>query len=240
MLPRWVTPFAHVMKRQPPHRWMMVATAGLIVYSSVAQAASIHLKDNTVVTGDVLGTDDQYVAIRLPRGTIAAIDGHALPPPLVEGMAAPTFLVTDLLGQPQAVAPGSKKITILHFWVSWCPHCRSDAPKIQALHDQFRDNPRVQLVTVNLEQDRTKLEAFVQQHHVTYPIIFAAEQAAAPNGINLPDLYQISGFPVTFIIDDQGIIRHKTTGSFVEIRVDVASYVSALLTKSNAESGSHS
>lgn len=198
------------------------------------EAATIQLKDRTKLEGDVVRVDDEEVFIRLPRQTITTVNGTPLPAPLVAGTPAPSFTILDITGQSHQIGPGSGKVTVLHFWVSWCPHCRSDAPKIQALYDQFRDNAKVHIVTVNLEDERANIDAFVAAHHVTYPIIAAEEQGVKARGVNLPQLYQITGFPVTFIIDAQGVIRHKTTGSFVEGRIDMASQVAALLVDGQA------
>ena len=223
-------------RTQTPAWW--VHLIGVIFCVAIAaasvEAATIQLKDRTKtkLKGDIVRVDDDDVFIRLPRQTIATVDGKSLPAALVNGGQAPPFTATDLLGQSHQIGAGSGKVTVLHFWVSWCPHCRSDAPHIQALYDQFRDNAKVQIITVNMEDERAKIDAFVAAHHVTYPVIAAQEQAAAPHGVDLTQLYQITGFPVTFIIDAQGVIHQKTTGSFVETRVDVASQVAALLAAS--------
>lgn len=201
--------------------WCLLSVAG--------QAAVIELNDKTKVTGDVVQVEDDYVFIRLPRQSITLVDGIAPPAPLVEGVAAPTFSVKDILGQTRTVGKDAQKVTLLHFWVHWCPHCRSDAPQIQALYDRFRDNPNVQVVTVNLDDTRDVVDRFVKEHGVTYPVIQAAEQARQPGGIDLAERYQVTGFPATYLIDTQGIIRLKVRGSFAESRQDLGTLVEALL-----------
>ena len=68
-------------------------------------------------------------------------------------------------------------------------------------------------------------EQFVREHHATYPVIVAAEQ----QGMDLPALYQVAGFPITYLIDARGTIRKKVSGSFVESHVDLGAEVEALL-----------
>ena len=206
------------------------AFALVLLAASGAWADEIHLTDKTKVTGEVLQVDDDRVVIGVPRTSVATVNGRALPAALKEGSTAPTFSVTDLAGKTQAIGtPTQGRVSVLHFWVHWCPHCRSDAPKVQALYDRFRDNPKVQLLTVNLDQDRAKVEAFIQEHHATYPVILASEQSSAPGGVDLPELYQIHAFPITFLIDAQGVIRHKVSGSFAESGQDLDALIVALL-----------
>ena len=92
-------------------------------------ADTLRLKNKTQVHGEVLQVDDEDVILRIPRDKIATVNGTALPAALVEGDAAPAFTATDLAGNAQSVGPGKAKVTLVHFWVHWCPHCRSDGPR---------------------------------------------------------------------------------------------------------------
>ena len=208
-----------------------VMCVALCVSSSVS-ASTIKLteqKTKATFNAAVLRIDDDGVIIRLPRDTVSTVDGKPLPAVLRAGVAAPPFSVHDILGQTQTMDAKQGRATVLHFWVHWCPHCRSDAPQIQAVYDQFHDHPGVRVLTVNLDQERARIDQFIQEHHVTYPVIFAAEQATQPGGVNLTELYQITGFPVTYLIDAQGVIRQKFTGSFSESGNDLKALVAKLV-----------
>lgn len=204
-----------------------VAAASLSFGPTTLWSETIQLRNKRTVDGQVLRIDDEQVIIGLPRESIETIDGKSLPPVLREGATAPAFTVKDLTGRTQSVGGKTGQVTLLHFWVHWCPHCRSDAPKIQALYNQFRDNPKVQVLTVSLDEKRTDTERFINDHQVTYPVILASEQTE--QGMNLPELYQVNGFPLTYLIDAQGTIRHKTSGSFVESHQDLSTLLAQLL-----------
>lgn len=211
--------------------YSLLVWLALALWPATSWAQTIKLTDKTSFQGDVMQVDDEGVMVRFSRERVATVDGKPLPKTLVAGVAAPAFHVKDLQGQMQTVGEGKGPVTLLHFWVNWCPHCRSDAPKIQALYDSLRGTPGVRVLTVNLDQDRAKVDQFIKDHNVTYPIIFAAEQAAVSGGVDLPSLYQITGFPVTYLIDEKGVIQKKFTGSFAESGVDIAALVNNLLPK---------
>ena len=222
-----------------PLTWQRVQRASLAVGiiclpASQGWGERIQLKNRTTITADVLRVEDDRVILSLPRGSVTAVDGTPLPPPLAEGTPAPEFSVVDVAGKPQRVGKDQGAVTLLHFWVQWCPHCRSDAPKIQALYDAYRENPRVKVVTVNLDRQRADLDAFIRQRQVTYPVISAAEQARAAKPVDLTGLYQISGFPMTYVIDAQGIIRHKFSGSFAESGKDVRALIAEMIASPRA------
>ena len=201
----------------------------LVLLAPRAQAADVRLKDGTTVKADVFQVDDEHVIVGVPRDSVTTINGKALPAVLKEGTVAPPFSVKDITGQSQTVGSEQGKITLLHFWVSWCPHCRSDAPRVQALYDQYRDDGNVRVVTVDLDRERAPLDRFIKEHQVTFPVIHAADQAATPHGVDVPELYQVTGFPITYVIDQQGVIRRKISGSFVETGVDLAALIQELL-----------
>ncbi|MDP3723362.1 MAG: TlpA disulfide reductase family protein [Candidatus Omnitrophota bacterium] len=210
-------------------RRLVHAAAFLALTVSPSSAEVIRLRDETTVSGEVVRVDDEHVLIRLPREAVATVDGTSLPSALVEGMPAPAFRAQDVRGKFHSIGDEPGTVTVLHFWVHWCPHCRADAAKVQKLYERFADDPVVRIVTVNLDRDRAAVEQFIQEHHATYPVIFAEEQAAAPNGADLPGLYQIQAFPVTYLIDQQQIIRRKLIGSFVEGGVDLDASITKLL-----------
>ncbi len=210
-------------------RTKLLAAVSDRLFGVEAWAASVRLDDQTTLTADVLQADDEDVILRLPRENVKTVDGKPLPAPLVAGMPAPAFQVIDIEGRPQSLGAARGPVTVLHFWVSWCPHCRSDAPKIQALHNQFAQNPQVRVLTVSLDQQRAKLDQFVKDRQVTYPVISAQEQGARPGGADLAALYHITSFPITILIDGQGTIREKVKGSFVESGVDLEATVKGLL-----------
>ena len=210
------------------HNCSVLFLAWWLTLAATAQAATVRLQDGATVEGDVLQVDDEGVVVQLPRERVTAIDGRPLPVALASGITAPGFTVRDIQHRAWTVGTGDK-ITLLHFWVQWCPHCRSDAKGIQALYDRFHDNPRVQILSINLDRERALAERFVQEHHATYPVVSAAEQAKAPGGVDLTERYQIAAFPVTYLIDAQGVIRQKIMGSFAETGRDVGAMIERLL-----------
>jgi len=213
-------------------RWVNASCTFVAIVTAAAPAswtAQIRLTDETEFTGEVVQTTDERVVIGIPRQAVAVIDGYPLPPVLAAGVEAPAFTAVDLAGQPVTMSKdGNGALTVLHFWVSWCPFCQKDAPTIQALHDAYKAGDRVRVLTVSLDRERAKLEAFVKERTVTYPVIDAAEQ----KDVDLPSLYQITGFPVTYLIDGGGVIRHKISGSFVASGEDLEAKVAELAPRS--------
>lgn len=114
---------------------------------------------------------------------------------------APELLLTDLDGRTHSPAR-SGKLTVLHFWGSWCAPCRPELPRLQALSQQAG----VEVLGVALEEESPEaLRRFCQKHGLTYPQVLATKA--------LTDAYgEIHKLPVTILVDAKGKIRYRWQG----------------------------
>ena len=172
----------------------------------------IHLKDGTTFSGVVLQKDGGRVILQVPRDTVATVNGQPLPPPVVVGSKAPDFSAADLSGTTQALSKNLGHVTLLKFWASWCPHCRSDVPYIKNLFAQSskEKNSKLRIITVSVDQDPNALKQFIEKEQIAYPVIPAA---AHPD---LPERYEMQGIPTYFVSDAKGVIATTWSGALTE------------------------
>ena len=204
--------------------------AGLVSLSSLAgmaQGDEIKLKDGTRFPGSVLGRDGNRVVIGVPRALVEAIDGETLPLPVVEGTKAPAFSVVDVNGATQTLGSEQGKPTLIHFWASWCPHCRSDVPMMKTLFTKYHDKG-LRLIAISIDQDIAKLTQFLSDQQLPYPVVPAFKDMAAP-AAKLPDQYEAQGVPTYFLVDAKGVIAKTFSGSATEGKIDLESDVQKLL-----------
>lgn len=133
----------------------------------------------------------------------------------VTGMnaAAPDFRVTGLDGASLTLADLKGKVVFLNFWATWCKPCVQELPSIQDLKKKYEDNPDFQVVAVSCDEtDSRDVQKFIDDFNrsraiepLSFPIFHDRDQTMARN-------YQISGFPTTFLLDRQGVIRQGFIG----------------------------
>lgn len=215
------------MSRQLVCRVGLAVGVLVSLWSGPALADEIRLKDGAAFSATVLGKDRDSVAVKLARSDIASIDGASLPPPVTVGTAAPAFTAVDLNGITQSLPDPRGSVTLLQFWATWCPHCRSDLSLMKNLFARYRDRG-LRIVTVSVDQDRGALRGFVRSHDVPYPVIAAADRPASRQP-SVPDLYEMQGVPAYYLIDAQGTIAQTFSGSVTEMRRDLESELSRLL-----------
>jgi cytochrome c biogenesis protein CcmG, thiol:disulfide interchange protein DsbE len=138
-----------------------------------------------------------FLAVGLNR------DPHEIPSPLVN-KAAPAFKLEQVVKSDQAFSPADLKgqVWMLNVWASWCVACRSEHPLLVELS---RSNV-VPVVGLDYKDQRGDGLKFLGQHGDPYTL--SALDLDGRVGID----YGVYGVPETFIIDKQGVIRHKQIG----------------------------
>lgn len=93
---------------------------------------------------------------------------------------------------------------LLNFWASWCDPCRAESPALQRFFEAQGENVQGEngavVLGVNLDDAREDARAFVDEYALTYP------QLREGDGEERRDVYGMTGFPETFLIDPQGRI----------------------------------
>lgn len=96
------------------------------------------------------------------------------------------------------------RLVVLNFWASWCVSCREEARELETFWQRVREQGVI-VMGVAIQDTPEAARDFAKTHGKSYPI------AIDSTGKTSLD-YGVSGVPETFIIDKDGLIRHKETG----------------------------
>jgi thiol-disulfide isomerase/thioredoxin len=132
----------------------------------------------------------------------AAVSGSSSQPARV-GQPAPSWSEASLPGPTLSLASLDGKAIYLNFFATWCPPCNDEAPAIDQLARKYAGRG-LQVVGVDVLENRPKAAAFRAQYHLTYPVVVDAGPLRAQ--------YQINGLPVHVFIDRTGIVRKIVVG----------------------------
>ncbi|MDH3349581.1 MAG: TlpA family protein disulfide reductase [Desulfobulbaceae bacterium] len=129
------------------------------------------------------------------------------PPVLQEAQiaqSAPTFSLKDNQGITWNLANLKSKVTIVHFWATWCPPCRQEMPLLQEYFTSMKEE-KIQILTIAYRDDPSAVKMFVKNAGWTMPVLFDPESNTGRN-------YSLTGVPETFIIDKNGLLRERFIG----------------------------
>ena len=138
-----------------------------------------------------------FFAIGLTR------DPREIPSPFI-GKAAPAFKLEQLADEKLAFTPEEMKgkVWLLNVWASWCVACRVEHPLLVEMSKQ----KLVPIVGLNYKDKRDEGLQWLKRFGNPYSL--SAYDVEGKVGID----YGVYGVPETFVIDKQGVIRHKHIG----------------------------
>lgn len=150
----------------------------------------------------------KVILLILLSGTL--VTGCAAPAEAPEiGKSAPSFQLTDIDGQSISLSDFKGKTVLLNFWATWCGPCRSEMPYIQEVYDE-RSEPGLVILAVNIGESLTKVEEFIQDYNLTFPVLLDREG-------NVAEKYNIRAIPTTYLVDGDGIIKDIKIGAFSSV-----------------------
>ena len=139
------------------------------------------------------------LAVILYRGLF--IDPSELPSALI-GKPFPAFSLPSVQsGQTLTEADLTGKPALVNVWATWCVACRVEHPMLNKLLKQG-----VTIHGVNYKDDNAAAQKWLVEFHDPYQLNI--NDARGTLGLDLG----VYGAPETFLIDKQGIIRHKFVG----------------------------
>ncbi len=95
------------------------------------------------------------------------------------------------------------KKVFVNLWATWCPPCVEEMPSIQQLYNQTQ-NSNTEFVMISLDKSFNIAQQWAQKKNYSLPLYF-------PSG-DLPELFQVSGIPTTFIFDEEGKLIFSQVG----------------------------
>ena len=102
-------------------------------------------------------------------------------------------------GESQVDLTGDKT-TLLVFWEVWCPHCKREVPKMQALYDDLKDDGLQIVGLTRLTRSATEegAKSFIAEQKVSYPI-------AKENG-SVASWFGVSGIPAAAVVKNGKVV----------------------------------
>jgi len=140
-------------------------------------------------------------------------------PALVDG-PAPDFTVQDA-GRTVSLHDFRGKVVVLNFWATWCPPCVEEMPSLVALQSKPQVKDKVQIFAVSLDQDESAYRKFLAEYHIDILTVRDPSQQSTKH-------YATTGFPETFIIDANGILRRKFIGPVDWTKPEIIAYLQSI------------
>ena len=127
--------------------------------------------------------------------------------PVNVGSTAPNFRAKILGGSRyKTLADYKDQVVILNVWATWCGPCQVEIPTLERLYKEYGDKG-LKLVAVSIDDyvSEDSIRSFARNYGMTFEILHDSTHA-------IERQYQVTGYPETFVIGQEGTIRKKWIG----------------------------
>ncbi len=135
---------------------------------------------------------------------LLAVFFFLLPLPCVSSNETFDYLLRDMDGRLYKVSDYRGRWLIINFWATWCAPCLKEMPELERFYQQNRESAQVWGVSFE-DSDMETIRAYVDRLGITFPILGHGQDPLTGYG-------EVTVLPTTFIIDPQGLFRHRFEG----------------------------
>lgn len=123
---------------------------------------------------------------------------------LPENSLAPEWDLISLNDKVVSLNKLKGQLVLIDFFYKSCQPCMLALPKLQALHEKFKDRGLNVIGIDPFDKDKDDLSAFLKKRGVNYTILLSERSLASK--------YNIPGYPTLYLIDRTGKIVYSQTG----------------------------
>jgi thiol-disulfide isomerase/thioredoxin len=135
-------------------------------------------------------------------------DGSAQVIDKADRLAAPDLAGPTLDGAQVALADYAGDVVVLNLWASWCGPCRAEAPALQEVFINSREQG-VEFLGINSRDQEAAAVAFEKNFGITYPSL--ADEGGELQ-LAFHDSVPATSIPWTLVVDRDGLIAARVLG----------------------------
>jgi len=123
--------------------------------------------------------------------------------------AAPVLVLSELGGDTFDLRKLRGKVVLVNYWATWCAPCRKEMPLLNSFYRRYHDQG-LELIGISADRPRD----FGRMRNVSGTLAYPTStlDRISQDGFGPPE-----GFPLTYVIDRNGVVRDK----FIEVREEL-------------------
>lgn len=134
------------------------------------------------------------------------------------GMRFPNLAFASRQGKAMKLADWRGKVTVLHFWGSWCTPCKRELPALQKLATQFKGAADIAFVLLPVRESAAEAGLWLESQKLDLPLYDSGlknseeEFLKLAGGGKIRDRDIARVFPTTYVLDRHGVVVFSHAG----------------------------
>ena len=96
------------------------------------------------------------------------------------------------------------RFVLLNFWATWCSPCLKEMPDLEKAYLQMGKDKLV-VLAVGMGESIEKIKVFFKKYGFSFPLL-------ADKKMEITKLYGVRNIPVTYLIDQHGVVLGRALG----------------------------
>jgi peroxiredoxin len=120
--------------------------------------------------------------------------------------SAPALVLSELGGQTFDLSKLRGKVVLVNYWATWCAPCKKEMPVLNSFYRRYHEQG---LEIIGISADHPEDFAKMRKMSSTLAYPTSTLDKISQDGFGAPE-----GFPLTYVIDREGVVRDR----FIEVR----------------------
>ena len=127
----------------------------------------------------------------------------------------PDFIATSISGDTIQISKLKGKIIVINFWFIDCHPCIAEMPALNKLVDEYK-NKEIVFLAITWETAKRVYNDFLSKYKLDFIIL--------PDAQKVIDKVAGSGYPTTYIVNQEGIIKSAWNGGSTSEKAETEYY----------------
>ena len=120
--------------------------------------------------------------------------------------AAPALVLSEPGGRSFDLSKLRGRVVLVNYWATWCAPCKKEMPILDSFYRRYHERG-LEIIGISADRPQDFAKMRKMSNSLAYPT--ATINQITDNGFGPPE-----GFPLTYVVDGNGVIRDK----FIDVR----------------------
>ena len=122
------------------------------------------------------------------------------------GQGAPdTFETLDMSGLDKRINANKGKVTLIMFWATWCPACKTELAVLEQLRAKYPKD-QLDILAISVDDTDQAMREYLKSRPTTLPVLMATGDVSSEFGVR--------SIPALVIFDGEGQVAFNSSGAY--------------------------
>jgi thiol-disulfide isomerase/thioredoxin len=115
------------------------------------------------------------------------------------------FETLDMSGVQKLIAANKGKVTLIMFWATWCPACKTELPVLEQLRAKYPKD-KLDILALSVDDTDQAMQEYLKARPTTLTVLMAKGDVSAEFGVR--------SIPSLVVFDGEGQVAFNSAGAY--------------------------